>query len=390
MKRTILILVMLTALVFCAACAEAGLEGPGFDTPEDAVLAYLEGMNQGDVSAMLSTFAFETLAARADPVEYLERQRAFIPEAYLGLPVSGDYARALVAHVRYGSLAKSLCSQYVEFAVHNNNAFIHLKEEEAMTEFLEAFDHNVVDSWRGNVEFVGWISPSVISQITNGRSVSSLGVNILKNYAFLNADDFAELAAHIRLNGTDAVQLMQCVRYGDRWYNRELNSIAAMMLNLNSSNAGMAYPFTDADRFAIGQAIQAVPDEEELLYLSACRASDLAGSRWRLDSVSDASVTVVNTPEETQETARSAFAELHFIQMGSASAQLWAHEDIIGEMDMAKTNEILHLVWTEMDGRLISGIWNSDIVSDSMFRREGDALVAVLNNGLEATFRRVN
>ncbi len=41
MKRTILILVMLTALVFCAACAEAGLEGPGFDTPEDAVLAYL-------------------------------------------------------------------------------------------------------------------------------------------------------------------------------------------------------------------------------------------------------------------------------------------------------------------------------------------------------------
>ena len=57
---------------------------------------------------------------------------------------------------------------------------------------------------------------------------------------------------------------------------------------------------------------------------------------------------------------------------------------------MAKTNEILHLVWTEMDGRLISGIWNSDIVSDSMFRREGDTLVAVLNNGLEATFRRVN
>ena len=36
------------------------LEGPGYDSPEEAVTAYLEAMKNGDARGMLSTFAIET------------------------------------------------------------------------------------------------------------------------------------------------------------------------------------------------------------------------------------------------------------------------------------------------------------------------------------------
>ena len=41
-------------------------EGPGFDTPEDAVLYYLAGLKNLDIEQMLGAFAWETQAARFD------------------------------------------------------------------------------------------------------------------------------------------------------------------------------------------------------------------------------------------------------------------------------------------------------------------------------------
>ena len=35
-------------------------EGPGFDSPDHAVQAYIDALNAGDVPTMLSTFAIET------------------------------------------------------------------------------------------------------------------------------------------------------------------------------------------------------------------------------------------------------------------------------------------------------------------------------------------
>lgn len=334
MKKTISILALLVMFIFSLGCANAELEGSGYDTPEEAVLAYLEGMNQGDLSAMLSTFAFETFAANVDTFAYLNNTSVFTMEAYYGLPVYSDYAKALIANMRYGSLAKTIYYQYVEFTAHTDMRFVQLKEDDVRKEFLDAFDNSIVDDWRGNVEFVDWISPAIISQIANGKSIPFIGTNILKNYEFLNADDYSELAAHIRLNGVDAIQLMQCVKYGTKWYNRELSSVVAMMLGVNATSAGMVYPFTDADRYAINQAIHAVPDEQQLLYLTACQNSDLAGTKWKLSSVSDGSITVVDTPEKTLETARSAYADLHFIQMCSAMANIWISDELGSEMNM--------------------------------------------------------
>lgn len=55
-------------------------EGSGFDSPEEAVTAYLEAMQEGDVQGMLSTFAIETYVDNVDAQTYLTRMGAFVPD----------------------------------------------------------------------------------------------------------------------------------------------------------------------------------------------------------------------------------------------------------------------------------------------------------------------
>ena len=91
------------------------LEGPGYDSPEEAVTAYLEAMKKGDARGMLSTFAIETYVAEMDAQAYLERLRSFSP-TNVSLPLGGDYQRQVAVAVRYGELANSLAYQWILYS----------------------------------------------------------------------------------------------------------------------------------------------------------------------------------------------------------------------------------------------------------------------------------
>ena len=89
MKKVLAILLAVLLLAPALACAEElavpslsqstaiKLEGSGFHTPEEAVLAYLEGLNRGDATEMLSTFAIESYVDNMDAENYLSRARSY-------------------------------------------------------------------------------------------------------------------------------------------------------------------------------------------------------------------------------------------------------------------------------------------------------------------------
>ena len=51
--QKLMALMLVLALLVPAALAETTHEGAGYDSPEDAVLAYIEALNRGDVDDML-------------------------------------------------------------------------------------------------------------------------------------------------------------------------------------------------------------------------------------------------------------------------------------------------------------------------------------------------
>ena len=61
-------------------------ESAGYATPEDAVSAYIEALQQADLQAMASAFAIETYTANYDFTGYLELIRAYSPTAPIKLP----------------------------------------------------------------------------------------------------------------------------------------------------------------------------------------------------------------------------------------------------------------------------------------------------------------
>ena len=58
------------------------MEGAGYKTPEDAVMAYAEYLKNGDMEGMISTFAVESYVEHFDMRAHLEYYDSYFPYRY--------------------------------------------------------------------------------------------------------------------------------------------------------------------------------------------------------------------------------------------------------------------------------------------------------------------
>lgn len=248
MKRSILLLILILALLVPASLAEEErrtFEGSGFDSPEEAALAYTEAFNAGDVQCMISTFAIETYVDHVDRQTSMERYYGFMLSVQDSNPMPTPYVRDLMVSERYGDIAKQLRWQYLYYAMpeaygDDIGAPVRFASDDRPQEirnFLRAFDASPVNAWVGNISFVDFVSPGELA----GDVFMSEGnqKNIAKNAACRGCDEIAEIVAHIQISGEDYYQCLECARYGDRWYVQSLMGIAASFLGLDSYSAGL-------------------------------------------------------------------------------------------------------------------------------------------------------
>lgn len=369
------------------------LEGPGFDTPEDAVLAYLEGLNNGDVKEMLSTFAYETYAEHANPEDMLRRIRSFMYGQTSCVPMNSDYAKSIVINGRYADLARPLVYNYVECSYRTEGRAITFDEESEMTDFLNAFAISPANEWLGNVEFVEWIDPA---QVTDKFFMSMNLRNLATQMACAGADDYAELVAHIKLNGVDSAQFMECIKYGDRWYNHSFQSMMANILGLAPTTAGLVYPDKNSEAGNL-QDYLIVPeiDEEMAAARNSWDTSDLPGTRWQLESVktSEFAANVGTSKEEVlADSGNSIFGELKFMHLGGAVLDMRFSPGLCSEMEVESTYAKSTMIWAEIDGQLQIGECKGISASGLQFeeaeckRTEDQIIINV--EGDEMVFRR--
>ena len=96
--------------------ADVRFEGEGYESPEEAVVAYLEALKKGDVEGMLATFAIETYVSEMDAQADLARMGVFQPTVGIRMPLGGEYQRQVAVAARYGQLADSLAYQWMLFS----------------------------------------------------------------------------------------------------------------------------------------------------------------------------------------------------------------------------------------------------------------------------------
>lgn len=229
-------------------------EGSGFDSPEEAILAYLSARSTGDLNAVMSTFAIETYVEHYDGQAVLEAHRTFSVSEVMPLPLSNDYTRQMKIVDRQMDIVDELALQYIhwlwpqeEYALDNTGRlFLTGRGEESAQKaktLLEAFDVEGREALEAIApQFVGFeedvLEKMDVSDVTKERYIEQL-----ENYRVIyGCEEIVEKVARVQQGGLDGYLFMRCARYGGRWYN--LSSEHTLLVELSghsSMTAGLIF-----------------------------------------------------------------------------------------------------------------------------------------------------
>ena len=239
------LLICLLALLLAAVPAlgegtETGaIEGPGFDSPEEAVSAYLEALKNGDAEGMLSTFAIETYVAEMDAQADLERMGVFQPSYGMRLPLGGDYQRQVAVAVRYGQLAESLAYQWMLFSwpegyeAFGDESIAFQEDGDAEAFLTELAENDAAARWQ-EMEVVGFVEPELMStQYSDGAESRA------RQAASHGCDEIVSVVAKLDIGGEEWYQCMDAARYGEKWYNLSLIGYIGHLLGLSLYSGGL-------------------------------------------------------------------------------------------------------------------------------------------------------
>ena len=329
--------------------AAGRMEGPGYDTPEEAVLAYIDAMNRGDVGGMLSTFAIETYTDHADPELWLRYSRnVTVYDLFKSVPITDEFSRSLLAVNRRESIERSLKTSYALYGAGDYYPdHMRLSSAEEVRGLAEQFRKSPLHEPSGNVTFAGWISPV---SLTGGLITKpQAGRDFIESLAYTGADDFTELVAELRVNGAMALQPMTCARYGDRWYNLDFSTQTAGYCRLWSREAWQqALWLTEVDPEDPDFRQQLAADlPEETARWNALQQSDRAGACWPMVSLSIPGATLYDTAEAAENSdGAGVWAEMHFTRVGGAMITFRISPSLQQQLGMNSSGGRIFFTWS--------------------------------------------
>lgn len=249
MKRTLsFVLVLLFLIAAVSVSAAERCEGPGFATPTEAARAYLEAINAGDIGSALSTFAIETYAEHFDTKAYIQCVACVGKSIYQTIPTAGTLGKGLLAEKRRSDIVNHLWMAYTNYSTMNadlewKNDFISpLKEDEKIDAVVSRIESVSADQYIGRLHITGSLLPTnpLVRALLPVQYFSEpLQKNIRNRCNYLGADELTDVLVLFDIGGEPYVQTMECVRYGETWYNQSLMSTICMILNASTDSGGI-------------------------------------------------------------------------------------------------------------------------------------------------------
>jgi len=220
--------------------AVAKIEGPGYDTPEEAAEAYLTALKNQDIGAMVATFAVESYVDNYDFEAWCERLQSYSHTSEMRLPTSNVYNSALDVEARRASIINQITNQYF-----TNNVpsvvwgyTISLAENPQVASDIEKDTDHYVFS---DLEITGTMSPNDITD--DVYSIEKNQENLLKQnkpFGVHDLKDVSNVVITFEANGETWYFCPQLIRYEGRWYVQYLTGNAAAILGMDFVSGGIA------------------------------------------------------------------------------------------------------------------------------------------------------
>ena len=249
MKKLISFFLALTILL-AASCAFAEepaantairYEGAGFDTPEDAVACYMNGLKNLDFEQILSAYAWETLASHYSVEKFLQRIKAYIPTSYVRMPAANDFMVSATLHSLRAAEIRMIYNSleaYILGEDYPDGKTIPLQEEGDVEAFLQKYDNSRLEALTGMSDII-FLTPDSVTD--NKFSLEINQENLKKQTAQYGADEVVNVVAVALISDGTILCMPTVARYGDRWYMVSVNSITSMILGVDMNHQAFMF-----------------------------------------------------------------------------------------------------------------------------------------------------
>ena len=217
----------------------AKIEGPGYDTPEEAAEAYLTALRDQDVDAMVSTFAVESYVENFDLEAWCERLQCYAPNFEMKFPNSNEYNADLNLATRQAYVINQIANQYLIYNVLSvePGMTMTIYDNPALVSEIENDTDNYVFS---DLEITGTMSPDDITNDIYSAEKNQENL-IFQNKAF-GVDDLKDVSNVVITFDADGESWYFCpqlIRYEGRWYVQYLAGNAAAIMGINTQAGGI-------------------------------------------------------------------------------------------------------------------------------------------------------
>jgi len=225
------------------------LEGKGYDTPEEAVLAYAEYLKAGDFDNIVSTFAMESYVDNYSVKEYYDRIRAFSPnvinvgQQYVKLGYDSDLITSINLENRKAYISGNVFRQCII------PMCAKIDDDNLSSTFTKGIPYTIGDEEKLDavMDFINSSPEFEDMKIGECLDVSKINPDYLKGLKDSVkrkekewGGDIEYVCLELKIDGEDYVLCMTCVCYDDRWYNAEFSNYYGMIFAVPTSAGGLA------------------------------------------------------------------------------------------------------------------------------------------------------
>lgn len=221
-KITALLLVLCLVLTLGACGKKATVEGKGYNSPEEAIVAYAEALKSGDMAKIMAVHAVETYVDRYDLEEYLDKVHVYNIGIDCPMPNTDEHTRQMNIVFRQNSIARQ--QQYLYLYV----AFGETYGASAIT-IREGGKYSSASKFLRELPQEEWLE--ILAEMEVGDVGDYRDVDIEKDtwkttqkkvYSdmeeYLGCDEVTGLVLEITLDGEDYYLCADLVCYEGRWY----------------------------------------------------------------------------------------------------------------------------------------------------------------------------
>lgn len=194
-------------------------EGEGFDSPEDAALAYITALNNSDINEVLSTFAIENYVDNYNTKAHIAKEAKYAPIAAFNetyeLSDGRDFDREVRIEARKAYIMYMLYRMIDIYTSDHQGMVIALTDEEDIDEMLRKIEKTDFLSEWGKMEFDEFVDPDEISETYGSKRIR----DSLKAYEKIyGCEEVVNVCARVEIDGDDYYQFFECCKYNDKWY----------------------------------------------------------------------------------------------------------------------------------------------------------------------------